>query len=143
MNNHIGGYARAKSLSPERRSQIAREAANARWKKSLHHDKKLDSLVFAYNVKKISIESRIFGKLLKGQTVVLGVEDSKLPKKRRIRYTLIYFVPLGNSRVLVALPGYSSEVFTLDKQLKPITFMMLGLNSTLSKALTNALIGLL
>lgn len=29
-----GGEARAKSMSPERRAEIAREAANNRWKKS-------------------------------------------------------------------------------------------------------------
>jgi hypothetical protein len=143
-SKQAGGYARAKKLSPARRKEIAQKGAEARWHKNgLHSDKKFVNLNSVYSVQHISIESKIFSKLLKNQTVILGVEDTKLFKKKRIDYLLLYFVPIGSNKILVSMPGYGSETFTLDKKLKPITFMMVGLNSTLAKALTTALLGIL
>ena len=42
LGGKVGGHARARSLSPERRSEIARKAVRARWSRRLDEDAKLD-----------------------------------------------------------------------------------------------------
>ena len=157
----IGGYARAAALSPERRQEIARNAAFARYARqdSARQDfvqREKDGLTNRLSSSKVkvvlikdqpsvlSIEQQLLKPLLNDKSVVLSVKDTRLVSKVRITNTLLFFTPMsvfgGNARnILVALPGYGSEIFSLDEVIKPIIFYRLGLNPVLSKALVTAL----
>ncbi len=91
-----------------------------------------------------TIAEKVLKPLLQGETVVLEVTDAKLLKKKRIKNSVLFIVPFSSfggdsNKLLVSLPGYGSEIIDVTKDLKLISFVRLGLNVALSRALIHGL----
>ncbi len=55
-----GGAARAKSLTPERKAEIAKKAAAKRWKKILNHGSQISELLLLPGSRRINLKASVF-----------------------------------------------------------------------------------
>ncbi len=152
LDKSKGGYARAASLTPERRSEIARQAALARWKnkKKNETDFKLTKKGKQHNIHSalVTYDPTVLEKLLApiklGLPVILKVDDPKRIVKKRSLEQMLIFTPMAlygltNKYLLANIPSQGSEILDITKPLKSVSFVRLGLNARLASAIADAL----
>lgn len=92
----------------------------------------------------IDVVASLLYPLRKGSPVVLLVVDPRLPKKKRAPKVSLIFTPVsllgvkGDTRVLVSMPAYGSELIDTATRVKPMAFYGLGIAAKLSTALADA-----
>lgn len=109
----------------------------------------IDELMILPPPSEYRIQQILFSPLLSGQPIILSVKDDTLFKKARALDILLFLVPLSHigihkdNRILASIPGYGSELFSLDKKIRDITFLRLGISPVLASALVKALTDLI
>ncbi len=93
---------------------------------------------------KTSIAKRLLAPLREGNTVLLVVNDPRLPKKKRVEKPLLFLAPMSvyggpDDQIVVSLQAYGSEVFSTLEKITPAPFYRMGLSIKLASTLAREL----
>lgn len=88
--------------------------------------------------------TKLLKPLLGGKPVVLEVQDSRMPKRKRVSKPLLFIAPIAvyggsGDRLVVSLQTHGCEIADIYPSIDPMVFYRLGLGMRMSKALSHSL----